>query len=203
MKNVCLKIFPKLAAKTNLDPEELQTYYAIRFQYLNPYSDKIKAHEDSLCKLAQSLMRGGKIQYEIREASDSGSSMEESKSKVVVQFTHDFDDVTLDQSKEVIEDLKRTNLKHEFWKKFGFQNNNPRTDFRSSGILGLHQFDYFANKYPRELFQATTIQNDYFFLALFSIRLTHVIIVLFHLMSPQDRRTKVPPNMMHLKCTRI
>ena len=65
-------------------------------------------------------MKSGKIQYEIREAFDSGGSMEESKSKIVVQFTHEEDDVTLDQSKEVIEDLKRTNMKHEFWRSFGF-----------------------------------------------------------------------------------
>jgi len=84
MKNLCHKIFPKLAAQTNLEPEELQTYYHIRFQYLHPYDEKNKHHEESLCKLAQSLMKGGRIQYEIREASDSGSSIEESKSKVLV-----------------------------------------------------------------------------------------------------------------------
>jgi len=83
-------------------------------------------------------MKGGRIQYEIREASDSGSSIEESKSKVLVQFSNEIDEMTLDQTKEVVEDLRRTNLKHEFWKKVGFQNNNPRTDFRAAGILGLH-----------------------------------------------------------------
>lgn len=96
-KNVCLKIFPKLASKTNLDEEELQTYFAIRFQYLSGYDEKNKAHEESLCRLAQSLMKGGKIQYEIREAtSDSGSSMEECKQKVVIQFSHDDEEITLD-----------------------------------------------------------------------------------------------------------
>ena len=96
MKSLCHKVFPKLAARTNLEPEELQTYYAIRFQYLHPYDEKNKQHEESLCKLAQSLMKGGRIQYEIREASDSGSSIEESKSKVLVQFSNELDEMTLD-----------------------------------------------------------------------------------------------------------
>lgn len=69
-------------------------------------------------------------------------------------------------------------------------------------MLGLHQLYYFASKYPRELFQATTIQNDWFFLALFSIRLSHIAVVLFHLISPQERRTQIAPNLRSLKCTR-
>ena len=77
------------------------------------------------------------------------SDLEESKQRAVVQFTHEHSDVSPEQAKEVFDDLKQTNMKHEFWKKFGFQNVNPRTDFRAAGILGLHQFDYFANKYPR------------------------------------------------------
>lgn len=100
-----------------------------------------------------------------------------------------------------MEQLKRSGLKHSFWKQFGFQSTNPRTDFRASGLLGLHQLFYFASKHPRELFQASTISNDWFFLALFSIRLTHVIMVLFHLISPEERKT-VPPALRSLKCTR-
>ena len=37
LKNICMKIFPKLANTTDLTPEELQTYYTIRFQYITPY----------------------------------------------------------------------------------------------------------------------------------------------------------------------
>ena len=80
---------------------------------------------------------------------NSNSDIEESKQKVVIQFTHDHSDVSPEHMKEALEDLRSTHMKHEFWKKFGFQNVNPRTDFRAAGILGLHQFDYFANKYPR------------------------------------------------------
>ena len=36
-----------------------------------------------------------------------------------------------------LEEIKDNNLKSEKWKQFGFQNENPRTDFRGSGILGL------------------------------------------------------------------
>ena len=80
LKSVCMKIFPKLASKTNLDAEELQVYYAIRFQYIIPYSKSTSSHEESLLHLAQSLMRGGKLLYEINADSDA----EESKQKVLV-----------------------------------------------------------------------------------------------------------------------
>ena len=67
----------------------------------------------------------------------------------MIQFSHNDEEPSPDQTKEVLEDLKRTNMKHDFWKKFGFQNQNPRTDFRAAGILGLVQFNYFAKKFPR------------------------------------------------------
>ena len=40
------------------------------------------------------------------------------------------------------------NLKDDRWKKFGFQNGNPRTDFRSAGILGVRNLTYFGTNYP-------------------------------------------------------
>ena len=44
-------------------------------------------------------------------------------------------------------DLLARDLKYEGWKDYGFQNENPRTDFRGSGILGLKQLIYFTSKY--------------------------------------------------------
>ena len=73
LKTVCMKVFPKLAQRTNLTPEELQTYYTVRFQYIQPYQDQIPSHENSLQLLAVSLLRAGKIQYELN------TDLEESK----------------------------------------------------------------------------------------------------------------------------
>ena len=51
--------------------------------------------------------------------------------------------------KNVIKDLMLKQMKHEVWKQFGFQNVDPRTDFRAAGLLAVTQLDYFARKYPR------------------------------------------------------
>ena len=40
-----MKLFPKLAQRTNLTPDELKCYYAIRFAYILPYNEKVRAHE--------------------------------------------------------------------------------------------------------------------------------------------------------------
>lgn len=38
------------------------------------------------------------------------------------------------------------------WKDFGFQSENPRTDFRASGLYALKFLIYFSNKYPKVIF---------------------------------------------------
>jgi len=40
------------------------------------------------------------------------------------------------------------NLESELWKKLGFQSENPLRDFRGSGIFGLNNMLFFAEKYP-------------------------------------------------------
>ena len=49
---------------------------------------------------------------------------------------------------EVTLEIGQTNLKDDRWKKLGFQNGNPRTDFRSAGILGVRNLTYFGSNYP-------------------------------------------------------
>ena len=66
-KTLCMKMFPKLAQRTNLTPEELQTYYQIRFVYIQPYQAKFKTHEEALMTLALALMRAGKVCYEVKD----------------------------------------------------------------------------------------------------------------------------------------
>lgn len=100
------------------------------------------------------MLRAGKVRFELHPEGRVNGTIEEEESKVSIgqigiQFSHEASSVTVDQENEVMEQLKRSGLKHSFWKKFGFQNTNPRTDWRASGILGLHQLYYFASKYPR------------------------------------------------------
>ena len=33
-KTICMKVFPKLAERTNLTPDELKMYFFIRFEYV-------------------------------------------------------------------------------------------------------------------------------------------------------------------------
>ena len=87
-KTMCMKLFPKLAQRTNLTPEELKVYYAIRFTYILPFNEKVKAHEQSLLSLAMVLLRAGKIRFELHPEmiNDEGSTIleEEKKSNEVM-----------------------------------------------------------------------------------------------------------------------
>jgi len=65
-RSICMKLFPKLARRTNLTPEELKVYYGIRFTYIIPYNERIKAHEENLLSLAMALMRSGKICFDVQ-----------------------------------------------------------------------------------------------------------------------------------------
>lgn len=56
-----------------------------------------------------------------------------------------------------LEDLP-TDLKSENWKKIGFQNKDPASDFRGAGIFGLEQLIYISTNYPQEF--SDIIQNS-------------------------------------------
>ena len=49
---------------------------------------------------------------------------------------------------EVPSEIESNQLRSPIWKDFGFQSENPRTDFRAAGFLGLRQLVYLAEKYP-------------------------------------------------------
>lgn len=119
-----MKLFPKLAGRTNLTADELKVYYSIRFAYILPYNEKVRNHEQSLLSLAMAMLRAGKIKFELHpEGHSDGASEEESKvglSQIGIQFSHESSSVTVDQENEVMEQLKRGKLKHSFWKNFGF-----------------------------------------------------------------------------------
>ncbi len=65
------------------------------------------------------------------------------------------------------------------WKDIGFQGQNPRTDFRGGGILGLHCLRYFLLKYPEEFLKMQS--DDTFFFAITSINLTHMLMIYFYM----------------------
>ena len=99
-KSLCMKIFPKLAQRTNLTPDELKTYYAIRFTYIIPYNEKVKVQEQNLLSLAMVLLRGGKVRFELHPEGEV-DGMEESKlaistSQIGIQFNHNENSVTID-----------------------------------------------------------------------------------------------------------
>ncbi len=58
------------------------------------------------------------------------------------------------------------------WREVGFQTKNPRTDFRGSGIMGLHCLRYFVSKYPELFKQMVSTGSEYFFISLSSINIT-------------------------------
>ena len=51
------------------------------------------------------------------------------------------------------EQIFQPDLKDEKWKKYGFQNTNPRTDFRGAGILGVLNLTYFTKNYQEVVFR--------------------------------------------------
>lgn len=59
-------------------------------------------------------------------------------------------DVCMNYKKKKGEKIKLSDRISAQWRELGFQGNNPATDFRGSGILGLHNLIYFATKYPEQ-----------------------------------------------------
>ena len=80
-KSLCMKLFPNLARRTNLTPEELKVYYAIRFTYILPYNERVKGHEESLLSLAMTMLRAGKVKFDLHPEGVNGDvdELEESK----------------------------------------------------------------------------------------------------------------------------
>jgi len=92
-------------------------------------------------------------------------------------------------------------MKNDVWKHFGFQGKDPRTDFRAAGYFGLVQLLYFSRNYPSQVFNSTAAACPWFFLALHSIRLSHLLIILFNLLEPSEMK-KILPDLRKIKCPR-
>eukprot|EP01103_Thecamoeba_quadrilineata_P016407 TRINITY_DN5478_c0_g1_i1.p1 TRINITY_DN5478_c0_g1~~TRINITY_DN5478_c0_g1_i1.p1 ORF type:complete len:487 (-),score=91.91 TRINITY_DN5478_c0_g1_i1:72-1532(-) len=66
------------------------------------------------------------------------------------------------------------------WKQLGFQGNDPATDFRGMGLLGLHNLVYFAEKHPLQLRYILSQFRDYP-VATAGINLTSLLLDLLHI----------------------
>ena len=58
------------------------------------------------------------------------------------------------------------------WKEVGFSAKDPRTDFRSSGILGLHCLRYFVKNYTETFIEMIQYGSEYFYVAICSLNIT-------------------------------
>jgi len=73
-----------------------------------------------------------------------------------------------------------TEIFNEKWKDFGFQNSNPRSDFRAGGLLALLQLTSFAKSYNKRIKFMIASANE-FLLAISSIYITHFLVNYYHL----------------------
>mgnify|MGYP000925991256 FL=1 len=71
-------------------------------------------------------------------------------------------------------------IPNELWKEFGFQNSDPRTDFRGGGITGLRMLISYAENYP-EMVKRMSGQTEDFLAAVSSINVTYFLIKYLHL----------------------
>lgn len=89
-----------------------------------------------------------------------------------------------------------TDISNEKWKVFGFQNTNPRSDFRAGGLLSLLNLISFAKSYNNRIkFMAAT--SNEFLLAISSINITHFLVKYYHLSN-----IKQSPKLPHELCSR-
>ena len=100
------------------------------------------------------------------------------------------------------------NLHNERWKDVGFQQKNPRTDFRGGGILALHSFYFIAAYAPEFLNEIKQFslkpENDgigAFFPAITSINVTHRLLCYFYL--NEGEVNPPPPGYEKLRAKRI
>jgi len=77
-------------------------------------------------------------------------------------------------------DLELTGLISNQWKILGFQGNNPSTDFRGMGLLGLLNLIYFAENYTEKVKELIHSDREYPW-ATTGINLTHMILSVLNL----------------------
>ncbi|EQC34557.1 hypothetical protein, variant [Saprolegnia diclina VS20] len=81
-------------------------------------------------------------------------------------------------------DVRRTGGRHtKEWGEIGFQGTDPMTDFRSMGVLSLHQLLYYTSKYPEEARSALVHSNhptQWYPFAITGINITNFLVELIN-----------------------
>lgn len=100
------------------------------------------------------------------------------------------------------ENVEKLSMIDERWKDMGFQQKNPRTDFRGGGHLSLLCLIYFAENYPnefQEMIGVTKDREDLMWLtAISSINMTHALIIYLYMNSGH-----VSPNFEKFRAGRV
>ena len=71
-------------------------------------------------------------------------------------------------------------LTSSHWKEIGFQQENPLTDFRSAGRLGLINLFRFIKEnkeLAKEMYRKSLLKENYYFFACGAINITHNLLV--------------------------
>jgi hypothetical protein len=82
---------------------------------------------------------------------------------------------------------KLTELKNNGWKVLGFQNIDPRTDFRGGALLSLKNLVYFARNHINSIPNMTEEDNDFLF-GIVSINISYFLIKYYHLQDTLDSK---------------
>lgn len=60
-----MKVFPKLAQKTDLSTDEIKVFFYIRFGYVQPL--EYEKYSETLVKMCLALLSAGKVKFEIED----------------------------------------------------------------------------------------------------------------------------------------
>ena len=98
----------------------------------------------------------------------------------------DYDDLLQDLF-EIFTGEHIDEIVNDRWKDFGFQNSNPRSDFRAGGLLALKQLTSFAENNSKKIENMIVGSNEYL-LAVSSIGITYFLKLYYHLSNSSDTK---------------
>jgi hypothetical protein len=74
-----------------------------------------------------------------------------------------------------------TSLVFPQWKDYGFQQNDPGSDFRAAGVFGLHNLLFFANSYPTDFARMAPETDTGFPFAIAGLNLTMMLMAMLNI----------------------
>ena len=92
--------------------------------------------------------------------------------------------------------MDENDINHEEWKKYGFQNKNPRTDFRGAGLMGLKNLINYVETNNLIFLEMIKDENEFIFnenssFYLVGIQCMSVSISVRKRMQQQQRKAKI------------